>query len=329
VNIQILGFSLPGIPWEAKPSHCANDVMWRFSGNPVVDRHAIPESNSIFNSAVVPFGEKFAGVFRCDYRSRFANLHVGTSDDGILWSIDLERIHFQSEDPEISADAFAYDPRVTRIGDRFHITWCNAYKGCPVIGLGYTDDFKTFHQREHATLPFNRNGVLFPKTIGGDYWMLTRPSDNGHTPFGDIYVSRSPDLIHWGKHRFVMGRRGCWEGVKIGAGPVPIETTEGWLLFYHGVLQSCNGLVYSIGAALLDLENPARVIARCKNYLLSPQAPYECVGDVPNVTFPCAALADAETGRIAVYYGCADTVTGLAFCRVDEVVSYIKAHSEI
>ena len=100
-------------------------------------------------------------------------------------------------------------------------------------------------------------------------------------------------------------------------------------MFYHGVLSSCNGFVYSVGAALLDLENPKRVIYRSKPYLLSPQAPYECIGDVPNVTFPCAALSDADTGRIAVYYGCADTVTGLAFCELQEVVDYIKANSEI
>ncbi len=326
---KILGESLPNIPWQDRPEGTEYDVMWRYSNNPVIRRNAIPSSNSIFNSAVIPFQGKFAGVFRCDYRSRFANLHFGESDDGLDWRINHERIRFQSEDPEINADVFAYDPRVCRIGSRHYITWCNAFHGQPVVALGYTDDFKTYHQLENAFLPFNRNGVLFPKMIGGKFLMLSRPSDNGHTPFGDIYLSESPDLCHWGKHRLVMTRRGCWEGVKIGAGPTPIETSEGWLLFYHGVLNSCNGLVYSIGAALLDLENPKKVICRSKNYLLSPQAPYECAGDVPNVTFPCAALSDADTGRMAIYYGCADTVTGLAFCRLDEVLDYLKMNSEV
>ena len=90
---------------------------------------------------------------------------------------------------------------------------------------------------------------------------------------------------------------------------------------------TCNGYVYRIGAALLDLDEPWKVKARGKDYILSPQMPYECMGDVPNVTFPCAALADAPTGRIAVYYGCADTVTGLAFTTVDRVLDYIKANS--
>ena len=109
---------------------------------------------------------------------------------------------------------------------------------------------------------------------------------------------------------------------------MPIETTNGWLLFYHGVLNSCNGYVYSMGAALLDLDKPWKVICRTKPYLLSPQALYECVGDVPNVVFPCAALTDADTGRIAIYYGCADTVTSLAFCQIDELMDYLKKNSD-
>lgn len=325
---KILGEPLANIPWQALAG-TEYDVLWRYAQNPVVPRNAIPSANSIFNSAVVPFRGGFAGVFRCDYRSRFANLHAGRSADGFTWEIDHERIRFSSDDPEINADVFAYDPRVCRIDDRFYITWCNAYHGVPVISVGYTDDFESFHQLENMSLPFNRNGVLFPKKINGNYLMLSRPSDNGHTPFGDIYLSESPDLCYWGKHRLLMSRRGLWEGVKIGAGPTPIETSEGWLLFYHGVLNSCNGFVYSIGAALLDLHDPRKVISRAKPYLLSPQAPYECVGDVQNVTFPCAALADSDSGRIAIYYGCADTVTGLAFCEVGEVVDYIKKNSEI
>jgi beta-1,4-mannooligosaccharide/beta-1,4-mannosyl-N-acetylglucosamine phosphorylase len=115
-----------------------------------------------------------------------------------------------------------------------------------------------------------------------------------------------------------------WEATKIGAGPTPIETAEGWLLIYHGVLTSCNGMVYSAGAALLDLEKPWKVIARTASYILSPQMLYECVGDTPNVVFPCAALADSATGRLAVYYGGADTVVCLAYAKVDELVAFVK-----
>jgi len=120
-----------------------------------------------------------------------------------------------------------------------------------------------------------------------------------------------------------------WQATKVGAGPAPIETSEGWLLIYHGVLTSCNGFVYSMGAALLDIDRPWNVLYRTEPYLLSPQKTYECVGDTPNVVFPCAALCDAPPGRIAVYYGAADTVTCLAFTQVDELIDFIKSNSKI
>ncbi|MCX7681299.1 MAG: glycoside hydrolase family 130 protein [Anaerolineae bacterium] len=318
--------ALPNIPWEERPQGCS-DVVWRYSGNPIIPRDLLPTSNSIFNSAVVPFKGRFAGVFRCDDKRRVMQLHRGFSDDGLHWQIEAERIHWQCDDPEVGHWIYGYDPRVVWIEDRYYITWCNAYAGWPTIGVGYTYDFETFYQLENAFLPYNRNGVLFPRRINGNYAMLSRPSDRGHTPFGDIYYSESPDMCYWGRHRFVMGTAGGWQSTKIGAGPVPIETTEGWLLIYHGVLTSCNGFVYSMGAALLDLDQPWKVIRRGAPYLMSPQKLYECVGDVPNVVFPCAALVDGATGRVAIYYGAADTVTALAFARVDELVDFVTSNA--
>ena len=315
------------IPWEERPAGC-KDVVWRYSANPVIPRDAIPSSNSIFNSAVVPFGNKFAGVFRCDDKSRQPLLHAGFSNDGINWKINHSPITFASAPADIAEMEYAYDPRVCWIEDRYYITWCNGYQDLPTIGMAYTFDFKEFHQLENAYLPFNRNGVMFPRKINGEYVMLSRPSDAGHTPFGDIFLSRSKDLEYWGKHRLVMKSGGSyWQGCKIGAGPIPIETDEGWLMLYHGVLNSCNGYVYSMGAALLDLNEPWKVITAGENYLLSPQTDYECVGDVANVVFPCAALTDSAAGRLAIYYGCADTVTGLAFGYINDILKYIRKDS--
>jgi beta-1,4-mannooligosaccharide/beta-1,4-mannosyl-N-acetylglucosamine phosphorylase len=320
--------SLPNIPWEEKSSGSL-DVGWRYSGNPIIPRDLIPSSNSIFNSAVVPFQGTFAGVFRCDNRARIMNLHRGFSKDGIRWQLENDPIEWLCDDPEIGKFQYRYDPRVVWLEDRFYVTWCNGYHG-PTIGIGYTFDFQKFHFLENALLPFNRNGVLFPRKIHGKYMLFSRPSDNGHTPFGDIYLSQSPDMIHWGEHRYVMGTKsGTWQATKVGAGPTPIETPEGWLVFYHGVLTSCNGFVYSFGAALLDLDQPWKVIRRGEPYLLSPQTLYECVGDVPNVAFPCAALYDGPTGRIAIYYGGADTVTALAFTRIKDVLDFVKTTSKL
>ena len=239
----------------------------------------------------------------------------------------FENNQFTNARAEVNQFDYAYDPRVIWLEDRFYVTWCNGYHG-PTIGVGYTHDFSTFYQMENAYLPFNRNGVMFPRKINGDFAMLSRPSDTGHTPFGDIFYSQSPDMCYWGKHRHVMAPAGGWQSTKIGAGPIPIETTEGWLLIYHGVLTSCNGFVYSMGAALLDLDQPWKVMCRTEPYLLAPWKPYECVGDVPNVAFPCAALTDADTGRIAMYYGGADTVTCLAFAQVDELLEFVKDSPE-
>ncbi len=324
------GSSLPHIPWEDRPAG-SSAVVWRSARNPIISPNLLPTANSIFNSAVVAFEGGFAGVFRCDDQRRVMQLHAGRSANGVDWTIDPQRIRWVADDPrvaEINEFQYSYDPRVTWLEDRYFITWCNGYHG-PTIGVGYTHDFQTFYQMENAFLPFNRNGVLFPRRINGQYAMLSRPSDNGHTPFGDIYYSESPDMVHWGRHRFVMGATSGWQATKIGAGPVPIETQEGWLLIYHGVLTSCNGFVYSFGAALLDLDQPWKVIYRGEPYLLAPQAPYERTGDVPNVAFPCAALTDAGTGRMAIYYGGADTVVCLAFAYVDEVIQFVKANSKL
>lgn len=326
---KIIGNSLPNIPWQDKPAGCT-DPVWRYTNNPIIQRHAIPSSNSIFNSAVVPFEGKFAGVFRCDSRSVSMDIFAGFSDDGINWNINHEPIKFVGEDDEILKREYRYDPRVCFIEDRYYITWCNGYHG-PTIGIAYTFDFKTFHQLENAFLPYNRNGVLFPRKINGLYSMVSRPSDTGHTPFGDIFFSQSPDLTFWGKHRFVMapvpGDTSAWQCTKVGPGPTPIETDEGWLLIYHGVIRTCNGLVYRMGCALLDIDQPWKVKYRTKYYILGPEEIYELTGDVPNVTFPCAALTDADTGRITIYYGCADTVTGMAFTTVDELLDFVKKHN--
>ena len=313
---------MAAIPWEERPAGC-RDVLWRSSRNPIIPRDALACSNSIFNSAVVPFEGAFAGVFRCDDRRRRMRLHSGFSDDGVAWRIDEDPIVLRGGDAGITDFEYGYDPRVTRIEARYYVTWCNGYHG-PTIGVAWTEDFKTFHQLENAFLPHNRNGALFPRKIGGRYAMLSRPSDTGHTPFGSIFYSESPDLTFWGNHRHVMGTLEPWESTKIGAGPCPIETEAGWLLIYHGVLTSCNGFVYHAGVALLDLDEPWRVIARGAVYILNPREIYECVGDVPNVVFPCAALVDRPTGRLAVYYGAADTCTCLAYGNVSELVDFAR-----
>ncbi len=318
------------IPWQERPAG-NHQLVWRYGANPVISRHHVDGVQGIYNSAVARYGDGFVGVFRLEDRTRFPRLHVGYSEDGLDWQIEPDPMEFTNHRREFSD--YAYDPRLCRIDDDYYITWCCGHQG-PTIGVARTRDFATVERLENAFLPFNRNGVLFPRKIGGNFAMLSRPSDNGHTPFGDIYISESPDMCYWGKHRRVMGKGGeqlgqWWQRTKIGAGPIPIEVADGWLVIYHGVMDTCNGFVYSMGAAILDRDQPSRVLYRTNQHILTPEADYEVSGHVPNVVFPCAALHDAAADRLAIYYGAADTHSCIAFAHLGELVEFTKQNSDV
>ena len=321
------GKPLHNLPWEDKPSNFVGPI-WRFSKNPVINRHPIPSVSRIFNSALVPLNGEFIGVFRGDGLDDIPHLYVGHSKDGINFSFEEEQIRFVNEKGEKLPDTmYQYDPRVIPFEDKYYVVWCDELCG-PTISIAETKDFKKFVKMDNPFLPYNRNGVLFPRKINDKYLMLSRPSDSGHTAFGDIFLSESKDLTYWGKHR-VVARCGYewWCALKIGAGPAPIELDDGWLIFIHGVNRTCNGYVYSLGAMILDKDEPSKVLYRCKNILLTPEKEYETTGFVPNVIFPTCALVDSDTGRIAIYYGAADSYTALAFTTVDTIVEYIKKNS--
>ena len=327
-DIKIIGASLPRIPWQNKPENCTAPV-WRYSENPIINRNPLPNVARIFNSAVMPYGDGYIGVFRGEQRNGVPHIYLGRSNDAIHWEFDEEKIPFTNESGEPFMPPYAYDPRLVKVDDTYYIMWCQDAYG-PTIGIAKTTDFKTFTRLENPFLPYNRNAVLFPRKINGNFGMLSRPCDNGHTAFGDIFLTESKDMEFWGHHRHVMGRSdNWWESLKIGGGAAPIETDKGWLMFYHGVVNTCNGYVYSIGAAILDINDPSKVLHRCSNYILAPEEWYEERGFVPNVCFPCAALTDADTGRIAIYYGCADSYVGIAFTTVQEIYDYILKYDKL
>ncbi len=297
------GASAP-IPWEDRPAG-ESGLLWRSTRNPIIARDQLPRSNSIFNSAVVPFED---GV-----RRRLPGRRHGAHDErprgsqprtASRWEIDHDPIALRRRRrprvPEIQERfEHAYDPRVTWLEDRFYVTWCNGYHG-PTIGVAYTTTSRRSHQLDNAFLPFNRNGVLFPRRIGGRL-RDAQPAERQrpHAVRRHLLLGEPrPRPLGPPPPRDGAAAPGPGTSTKVGAGPTPIETDEGWLVIYHGVLTSCNGFVYSMGAALLDLDEPWRVLARPRDYLLAPQMPYEQVGDVPNVVFPCAALVDRDVDRI-------------------------------
>ena len=319
---KIYGNELANMPYQPRPEGCDSPI-WRYSENPIIKQNPFPNASRVFNSAIMAYKGEFIGVFRADTKSGVPYLFLGHSKDGVNFTFDEEPIAFHDKDGNKVRFEYAYDPRLVELEGVYYIIFCTSLHG-PTLGIGKTKDFKDFELLDNPFLPFNRNGVLFPKKINGEYAMLSRPSDSGHTMFGDIFLSYSKDMEYWGHHRHVMEKGyEWWCGTKIGAGPTPIECDLGWLVFFHGANLTCSGLVYSIGAAILDRDDPSKVLHRCGNFLLAPEKAYETTGYVPNVLFPVSCLTDAKTGRIAIYAGGADTVTELLFTDIDTVIDYI------
>ena len=326
MKYKVFSETVKNIPWQPDASE-KKHVVWRYRENPVIGRNPCDGLARVFNSGVAPYRGGYAGIFRGEDETCMPHLYFGESGDGLHWKIDVKPLSV--EKTENSSMDYGYDPRLVKIGNTYYIIWCTDLGGAPTIAIATTKDFKTYLRLPNGFLPCNRNGVLFDEKINEKFFMLSRPSDTAHTPFGDIYISESPDLVYWGNHKLLMKNRvgeDNWSALKIGAGPAPIKTEAGWLLLYHGVHRNCNSYVYSMGAALLDLNDPAKVIARSKKYLLTPEEWYEERGFVPNVVFPCSALVDGD-GKVAIYYGAADSYICLAFSTVDLLIDFVKENN--
>jgi predicted GH43/DUF377 family glycosyl hydrolase len=215
--------------------------------------------------------------------------------------------------PQTEVEEFGVeDPRLTRLGDRFYFTYVAVSRHGAATALASTTDFETFERHGIIFCPENKDVVLFPERVGGEYVALHRP--NGATLFSrpEMWLARSSDLNHWGQHEFLLGGLARWESGRIGAGPPPVRTSEGWLEIYHGNLRPRHAGevgVYSAGALLLDLEMPNRVLRRTDGAFFEPTAEYEQQGFVPHVVFPTGVVDTGET--LLVYYGAADTYTAV------------------
>ena len=162
---KIVGNVLENIPWEEKPVG-SEEIIWRYSGNPIFDWNPIPKAARVYNSAIVPFNDEFAGVFRADQKNGRATLFSGKSMDGLKIDLSPDPIEWIDESGKPNPTSYAYDPRVVEIEGTHYVTWCDNMNG-PSIGLGKTEDFKEFVRLSNPLQPFNRNGVLFPRKING------------------------------------------------------------------------------------------------------------------------------------------------------------------
>ena len=313
----------------------------------ILSRHDVPYPSALtFNAGIIRHEGRYIMLFRNDYgsyeeqRLDGTNIGLAFSDDGIKWNVEPEPVL----DGKSFGDQFApgevlrlYDPRITPMDGRFYVSFAIDTRHGVCGGFAVTDDFHHYEPLS-IVVPDNRNMVLFPEKINGNFVRLERPMpvySRGRDRF-DIWMSDSPDCVYWGKSRFVLGVEDVpFANDKIGPGAPPIKTDRGWLVIYHAVdldpSRGKNGWEdkwqkrYCAGMVLLDLNDPSKVLGFYREPLLAPETVYEAVdGFRTNVIFPTGAILE-DDGTVKVYYGAADTVIALATAKVDELVELCLA----
>ncbi len=330
-------------------------MLQRYEGNPILKPNPINwwESAGIFNPAACLKDGKVHLFPRVvgEYENYISRIGHYISEDGIHFEPAFSGPIFG---PGKQYDRWGCeDPRVTEIEGVYYFTYVALSKpprqggGSLATALLSTKDFRKFRRHGLITprLSDNRDVTLFPEKIGGKYVMLHRPSRwtkewfRKNKPIKSrvraqipwpychlenlpekpaIWIAFSHDLKHWDDHKILMESRYWWEENKIGGGAPPIKTEAGWLIIYHGMAAGC----YRAGAALLDLNDPSKVIGRTKEPILEPEEEYEKVGDVANVVFPEGNVV--TDGKLFVYYGAADKYIGLATCSLDRLLEKLK-----
>lgn len=308
-----------------------SELFRRDPNNPILTISDWPyPANSVFNAGAtrLPDGEVLLLV-RVEDRRGISHLTAARSKDGISgWQIDPKPTLMA--DPENHPEEIwgIEDPRITWVEEMgcYVIAYTSFSVSGPLVSLALTRDFKEFERKGAIMPPDDKDAALFPKRIDGRWALLHRPIATFPTTKANIWLSYSPDLSHWGSHCLVLeARQGAWwDANKIGLSPPPIETPEGWLVIYHGVRSTPAGCVYRLGLALLDLENPCRVLLRGDEWVFGPEEPYERIGDVGDVVFPCGAIVDPQMDELKLYYGAADTSIALATANLGEVLNWLK-----
>lgn len=284
-------------------------VVRRCARNPILTNAEIPYAvETVHNAAVVKHGSEYIMLFRSHLRTGRSTIGLARSGDGYHFTADSQPFLTPTRDGPFAAyEEFGVeDPRITRVGDEYVITY-SAYSRHGVrIALARTKDFAAVERFSLITQADHRNVVLFPEKFGGLYARLDRPHSE-IAPWS-IWISYSPDLRYWGDSQLVMRPSPYhWDEMKIGPGAPPIRTEQGWLSIYHGVFQTMSGAVYRLGVALHDLLDPSHVLGVSDSWILQPEDPWEITGYVPNVVFTCGAVPEPD-GTVKIYWGGADTV---------------------
>ncbi len=301
-----------------------NTLFKRFDGNPILVPTTWPyQANATFNPGAIKHNGETLLLVRVEDMRGFSHLTIARSKDGKSnWQIDAEPL--LKPEQRVEEEQWGLeDPRIVYLEDlkQYAITYVSFSRGGPTVSLALTSDFKDIERRGSMLPPEDKDASLLPRKINGRYVLIHRPIIRGEA---HIWISFSPDLRYWGGHRILIPvRPGWWDCSKVGLGPPPIETKEGWLIIYHGIRVTASGSLYRVGLALLDLDEPWRVIRRSDHWVFGPQERYERFGDVPGVTFPTGITFDEKNKELYMYYGAADSSTCLAIAKLDDLIDFV------
>ena len=304
---------------EKQTSH---QPLARHPANPIITPDQMPvPCSAVFNAGATWFEGQVLLLLRVENLRREVVFHVARSKDGVHFDIEKEPIHLPlSKTEEKVGRGLRFDIRITEIDGVYYLlyaSWLGGYGS--VLTISTTKDFKTFATLPYLSEPSNRNGVLFPEKINGLYARLDRPQNVDGT--GRIWVNYSPDLVFWGQAMPVDLPVTMWAKHKAGAGCIPIKTPQGWLIVYHATAMTASTENYYLGAALLDLHDPSKVIAAPKDFILAAEKDDECMGQVPNVVFTSGGLVMPD-GTLNIYYAGADTRMCLAQTTVEKLAAF-------
>ena len=306
-----------------------HQLFQRNPNNPVLAAKDWPyEVHTVFNPGVTKVGDDVVLLARCEDYVGVSHLCVARSKNGVdKWNIDASPT-VVPEPQKCPEELWGIeDPRITylREEEKWIITYTSFSENGPLVSLAETKDFRKFKRHGAILLPENKDAALFPERIKGEWTMIHRPV-SGIPPAANMWISCSPDLIHWGRHEVLATTRpgSYWDSVRIGLSAQPLKTSEGWLILYHGVKETANGALYRQAFLLLDLEDPRKVLRRSDSWFFGPEEDVEIKGDVGNVTFSCGWLLDEKANQVHMYYGAADTVICLASAPFDAVMEYVR-----
>jgi len=298
--------------------------------NPLIDRTHLPvPASSVLNPGAVEFKGEILLLIRIEDEAGFSNIHVARSKNGVTdWKIDAVPL-LEHGLPDFRYEQWGCeDARITYVAEdnTYYITYVAFSPNGSAVGLAHTRDFESVQRIGLIFGPSNKDAVMFSQKTDGKWWILHRPAAGN---LEHIWSACSPDLIHWGMPHCIIPERGgpWWDGHTVGAGPPPILTKQGWLVIYHGVKQFGGNLVYRAGLALLDLDRPHKVIARCRGWVFEPEMHYETSGVTPNVVFPSGCVVRGD--EVWMYYGAADTCICLATAKLSELLAIVEAEAAV